>query len=142
MASELKTYDPKNVSVAFGGVLLGGFAEGSVVTAKRMNPTWSSKSGTDGEVVRSRSNDKRGEIKVSLMQTSGSNLVLSGMLAIDEATNGGVYPLLIKDNNGKTVWGAAEAWIQGFPDSQFEGEAGAREWTIECAELLGVEGGN
>ena len=76
------------------------------------------------------------------MCSSDLNEVLTGLAVLDELSNGGVVPVLIKDNSGNSIWGAAEAWIVKMPDSEYAKEAGAREWKIQCAELIGVEGGN
>lgn len=138
----LKTYDSKQVSIVFGGFLLSGFAEDRMVTVQRSSETWSKKTGTDGEVTRSKSNDKSGEVTFHLMQTAAANAVLSGLAIADELTNAGVVPLLVKDNSGASLFAAAEAWITKPPEAEFAKEAGSREWVIHCAEIEWFEGGN
>ena len=140
--SDLKTYDPKLVIVVVGGVLMSGFAEGSLVKVERNTDTYKLVIGTDGEGTRSRTNDRSGKITISLMQTSFSNAVLSGFAQLDETANAGVVPVTITDLNGASLYHADNAWVLKPPAGEHGKEAKAREWVLETDRLDWFEGGN
>jgi hypothetical protein len=67
----------------------------------------------------------------------------SALLNLDsEAPNGaGILPLYIRDRNGRSLYTAPEAWLEGFGDVSFDGEPTARDWVIGVARLLNFTGG-
>jgi len=136
------TYDPKKVSVIVSGRQITGFADGTFINVTRDTESFTDNVGSDGEVARTRSNDNRGSIVITLQQISDSNDFLSQLLAADELNGGGVFNVLVRDQLGRAIYQAAEAWIQKPADSEFAREAGSREWTIRCAELIPFVGGN
>lgn len=138
----VKTYDPKQIIVTFGGNILSGFADGTFVTAERNEDMWTTQIGTDGEDTRSKSNNRSGSITVSLMQTSDSNAVLSALALTDEASNSAALPLQIKDNSGNTLLIAETAWIKKMPSVEYGREAGPREWVFETGVLVMNVAGN
>lgn len=138
----VKTYDPKQVLVTFGGFTLSGFADGSFVTVERLEDAWSMQIGTDGEGTRSKSNNRSGSITIQLMQTSDSNQTLTALALADELSNSSALPLMVKDNSGTTICVAETAWIKKMPSSEFAREAGPREWVLETDNLVMNLGGN
>ena len=138
----LKTYNCKDVSVIVGARVLTGFAEDSKVVLARTSDAFTSVVGTDGEVTRAKSNDKRGTITISLMQSSDDNDFLSALANADELSGAGVTNVLVKDNSGRALHSAPEAWVQKQPDCEYNREAGSREWILECAQLNNTIGGN
>lgn len=71
---------------------------------------------------------------LTLKQSSPSNDVLSGFMAIDEATNAGVVPVLIKDLSGNSIYFGAQAWINQYANSTFGKDISDRQWTLTLAE--------
>lgn len=138
----VKTYDPANVIVIFAGIQISGYPDGAFVNIGRLNDTFTDGSGADGEGWRSKSNDKRGICTLTLSQTSASNDALSALAALDELSGDGVGPLLVKDNNGTSLYAAETAWIQKVPDSEFSKEVGEREWIIKTDNLKVFIGSN
>lgn len=141
---EAKFYDPDQVVVYFAGGLIQGFADGEFITVEMLSDGFGDVVGTDGEVARSKSNDRRANVVIKLLQTSASNLFLSGIHTADlNAPNGaGVGSLLIQDLQGNTLINAVSSWIVKYPAASFDRTAKSREWTIRCASLTVVEGGN
>lgn len=137
----LKTYNFKDVAVIFGTRALSGFAEAGV-TATRAEDSFTDSAGADGEVSRSRTNDRRGNIEITLQQTSDSNDFLSESIVADENSGAGVKPITIKDSNGTTLAFAREAWVLKPADTGLARESGDRVWTIRCAALDIFVGGN
>ena len=131
----VKSYDPKDVVVNVGGVPMQGFADGTYINVTRSNDSFTSVSGADGEVARAKSNDKRGEMTLTLLQTSLSNDVLSGFAKLDEAANAGVVPIIIKDLTGLTVLFSGNGWIKKPADFERGKEIANAEWSLELADM-------
>ncbi len=140
----LKVYDPDQVVVMFAGLPIRGYADGTFVTIEQVSEAFTEVVGSDGEVTRTKNNDRRCSIKFTLMQSSDSNDVLSAIHNLDlEAPNGvGVAPLAIKDMSGRFQFVAPEAWVKKAPNAEFGKEAGPREWELCCNDPKRFDGGN
>ncbi len=138
----IKTFDPKKVIIAIGGVSMSGFADGSYIKVARDGDSFMKKVGVDGEVSRARNNDRSGSIVLTLMQTSASNDVLSAFNNVDEQTNDGIVPVLITDLSGRSTFFSGYAWIKKPADSEFGKEVGTREWTLDTGSVDVFVGGN
>jgi len=139
-----REYDSNAVVVSVGGADIEGFASGAIVTIEQLTDDYLEVVGTTGEVVRSRSNDRRATVTIRLMQTSPSNDILSAISNADlNAPNGvGVTSLYIRDMNGRALYSAASCWIARPPQVTFDQTAQPREWLVRCAELVRLDGGN
>ena len=114
MSGYPQTYAPGEVVVTFGASIITGFGD-EIVSAKRNVPLNSMVVGADGESAFVRSADRTGEVKVTLKQTSMSNLTLSSIVQLDELVGGQVRPLMLADNNGNLLW-AGEGRLAGYPE--------------------------
>lgn len=138
----VKTYDPKGVSLIIGGHIVQGYADGSFVKVARNNDAYTTKVGADGEPSRTKNNDKSGTVEITILQSSASNDVLSGYALADELNNGGQVPVLVKDNNGTSIYVSESGWVKKIPDADLGKEMGERTWVIECGSLDMFVGGN
>jgi hypothetical protein len=143
MPAVTKFYDPDQVLVYFAGQLIQGFADGEYITVEMLSDAFSDVVGTDGEVARSKGNDRRATVTIKLLQTSASNLFLSSVHINDLNTpaGAGVGTFLMQDLQGGTFV-QSEGWIVKFPDNSMDRTATAREWQIRLARADRVEGGN
>lgn len=130
-----KTYDPKQISIIVGTRAITGFADGSFVTVRRNEDAFTVQIGADGEGVRSKTNNRSGQIEIVLQQGSDENDFLSELALADELSNGGIVPMLVKDNLGNSKYAAESAWVKKAPDSEFAKETGSRTWIFETAQL-------
>ena len=132
----MKDYDSSRVTVTFGPNLLTGFAKGSRVEIT-FPDQFTKQVGSDGEVMRSKSNDGTAQVKIKLAQTSFSNDALSAVYSADRLApfGVGVLPLMILDLNGTTLFAAPQAWITKLPDASFDSDAGSREWVLDTGDL-------
>jgi hypothetical protein len=139
----VKTYDPKKIDIIFAGIRIGGFADGTFLKIAPKSPRFTSKSGVDGEVTRSRMHDTRRDVEFTLMQTSETNDRLSAVFKADvDSVNGeGVGAFMVQDRNGSTLI-EGTAYITTDPDAEFAGEAGPRVWKLELVEGSATHGGN
>ena len=141
----LKVYDANEVTVNVAGLPIeSGFDDGEFVRIEQEAEDFIDKVGTDGEVTRSKTNDRRATITILLMQSSDGNALLSGLNNLDRlAGNGaGVGPFLVRDRQGTALYAGAECWISKPPDVSFDREPTAREWTLRVASLERFDGGN
>ncbi len=137
----VQTYDPKDVAVSIDGKLITGFGE-DMISAERENPQVDDLSGAQGDVARVMTNDKRGTVTITLLQTSPSNLILSDLANLDGVDGANkVFPLMIKDNRGDDIIQAEDAWISQPPRTVYNKSVEAREWTIRAGKLEMVIGG-
>jgi hypothetical protein len=136
------TFRPQDVTVAFNGVPISGFADGTFVAWARNSQAYNIRVGSQGEGGRAGSGDKSGTITLTLLATSPVNGVLSALAAEDENTGNGIGLLAVKDLSGATVILAESAWVQKRPDGELSNEVTAREWVFETDVLEIFDGGN
>jgi len=138
------TYDFDQVTVALGPIIIDGFQDGEGVTIEPGAETFTHVVGTDGKVTRSKTLNRTATVTIKLMQSSAANDLLSALHVVDrDAPNGaGVVTLFIRDDSGRALYKASEAWISSPPSVTFDREATAREWIISCSKLERVDGGN
>ena len=129
----VRTYDPANVIITIGGVAMSGFSDGTFLEVDRNEPTWNLVVGADGLATRGKTNNFSGTLTLTLKQSSPSNDVLSGFMAIDEATNAGIVPIFVKDLSGNSTYFAAQGWVTQYANSTFGKDISDRQWVISLA---------
>ncbi len=142
-----KIYDSNEVTAIICGLPIEsgrGEEGGSFLKVAMLTDAFVDVVSLDGEATRSKTNDNRADVTLTLMSSSSSNALLSALHVADKAAgNGaGVGPLLIKDNQGNTLYAAPSCWIVKFPDFDFAQKATPVEWTIRVASLIAFIGGN
>ena len=140
----LGTYDPSQVAIIFGRLPITGFADGTFVSIEQNEDSFSLQIGTDGDGCRSKTNNQSIRVTFTLGQWSASNDTLSAQHNLDvlSPSGDGIAPLLVKDNSGRTLVAAENAWIVKPAPAEFGREAGPREWIIESDRALQNIGGN
>ncbi len=131
------TYDSDQIAILFGAIKVeSGFADGSFCKISHDEKRFTYVVGTDGSVTRSKTQNRVAKVSLFLMQSSPLNDQLSAMVILDElAPNGaGIAPFGLKDVNGTTLVGCLHAWIEGFPEMEYDRSAKQREWTIILAD--------
>lgn len=139
--SGFRTYDPKAHTFSLGGLILHGYAENKWLSAKRKSALFVSVAGASGEVVRSKMNDRRGEIEFVALAGSSVNDQLSALITLDDHTGQGVGAFTGVDGNGTTVLHAPNAWVTAYPDVELAKEIGEVIWKIECDAFAIFRGG-
>lgn len=132
----MKQYSFLNTILLINGVEIDGFDEGDdVITLERLGDSASHKIGTDGEMSVSISADRSGSVKFRLMQTSTSNLYLSGLISAQE--NGAFVPIFVqfRDTKGNDFGSGTQGYITK-PATMTRGTAvNAQEWIIMVERL-------
>ena len=137
----MKNYDPSQIVIAFRGLTVQGFADGTFVKVSRNADTFSAKIGANGDTTRVRNRDRTGKVVVTLQAESPSNDDFSAAALLDETTGLGTGPLLVKNLNGTTIYEAQVAWVGKPADGEYAKDATTREWTLECEVLRMYSGG-
>jgi len=138
----LKTYAPDSVVINFAGAILTGYAEGSFITVERETDGFNKVTGADGLTTRVKSANRSGSVTLTLAQSSDANAILSALQIADDLTRGGVFPLLVKDVSGNSLFTAEQAWIRKSANAEFSSDFTGRQWVIDCAEISMLHGGN
>lgn len=136
------TFRPQDVTVAFNGVPISGFADGTFVAWDRNNDSYRIRVGSAGEAGRANSGDRSGTVTVTLLSTSPVNGVLSALAKVDEDSGDGVGLLAVVDLSGATLIKAESAWIRKPPAGEMSNEVTTREWVFETDVLEIFDGGN
>lgn len=142
MTAPLYHFDPKDLLVTFGEVLVEGFADDSYLTIDQVEDDAQIYVGADGQGTRSMSNNNAATIELVLAASSPTNALLSALSKVDRTTGKGVRALLIKDKNGNDLFLAAKAWIQRRPRREWGKQQGARTWTFATHDLDDLDGGS
>lgn len=131
------TYDPADVSLSFGSVLItGGYMDGTFISVERNEDGSTLTKGAAGDGVRTISNNRSGMVTLTLQAESAFNDLLYAIYLADESRAAdGVFPLSITNANGTIVAFATDAYIKKVPTMEFAQEASGREWVFECNEI-------
>jgi hypothetical protein len=142
----LKRYDAAQVTLVFMGLLIdSGFADGEFLTIEQSAPDYEVVVGTDGQVGRSRTNNRHAVIKLKLMHTSDGNTLLGALsnLGILAANGADIGPMLVRDRvSGTCMYTAANCWIAKPPDVSYDNKITMREWELQCDELVRIDTGS
>lgn len=130
----VKTYNPKEVTVALGSHIVTGFADDSFITIEANGDGVSKVVGCDGEVARSISPDGTYKVKLSVLQTSDTSSWLQERYAQDRDTGDGMFSVLIKDLKGGLVFSAESAWPIKPASRVFGKGQNNREWELDTGE--------
>ena len=145
MSAELTgTYNPSEVVVTVGGVILSGFSDGDHITARRNEDVSTMRAGNDGGVGRAINPNQSGEFEFKLLQTSSANDALSALVNADDLVNAGKsqFPITVMDGSGRSLAVATQCWVKTLPEMTFSKETGERVWVFSAADLKLFVGGN
>lgn len=126
----VRTYSPDRVMVLVSGAPMSGFAEDTFVEITPLADLSTMQVGADGEVARSIGTNKCCTVALTLQQTSPSNDILTGILELDAATGAAIFPLMVQDLIGRTMFAVSQAWISKRPPLVFAREVSDRTWEI------------
>ncbi len=137
----IQTFNPKELFVAVGGILLTGFAP-QMIRVERDTTVAFENRGVEGEIARYLSEDRRGNIVITLLATSPSNLVLSTFINADELLGTNAFPVIIKDGGGQSldVVVAPICWVLSHAPINYSNGVEVREWTIRSTSIRILEG--
>lgn len=132
----LKDYNLAHCIMLVDGLPVSGFSDGDAVTIEYESDIWSEIVGSDGEVTRSATNDRRALITFNLMSTSSLNAFFRAkVLAARNAGTGDTFSFMLKDlNTGEQVV-SSQTWVKADPGLTKGREASEREWACMGADV-------
>ncbi len=142
---ETRTYDPNEVTIVVGAILVDGFADGTFVSVEWDEDAFTKTIGAGGEVCRARSNNNGASVTLTLLQSSAANDLLSALHNADKLSPGGdgIVPFIMKDGTGRTVISAEKCWVRKPATVTYGREVENREWTIDTGDMVPANiGGN
>jgi len=129
----LGKYDPDQVVIQVGPIIVSGYADGTFVSIERDdNEINKGHAGAGGEVSRTKNNNRMGTITFTLKQTSPSHRSL--MLLKESDIN---FPMSVVNNSDRKFSAlSAESWFKTEPPREFGDEESMVEYQIACANLI------
>lgn len=138
----LATYVPDEVVAIMGNHIIGGWQNGTRISAEQPDDTWTTHNGTD-LISRSLTYTGLFIVTLTLQQTSESNDRLSFFHNQDVITRIGFKEFSITDFAGTSKLMSPNAFIMKLPTQDNAVEVGTREWAIICPDVTGaIVGGN
>ena len=139
----LFSYIPESVNCLIGGIIpVEGFVDGTFISVDKDEMPYSSIRMPDGTIARKKNNSQTYTITITLHNGAETNNLLTKMWQIDELTDRGKFPLLIKDQSGSDLLFSTESWIEGIPSMTKSNAIDSRVWVIKSAYALINVGGN
>ncbi|MCM3488779.1 DUF3277 family protein [Alkalihalophilus marmarensis] len=121
------TYNFNDTALIVDGVFITGFADGTGISAEKLEDNFTTKTTADGIPVTSESNDKRGLITVTLDQTSPSLSYLNS-----KANSKDEYSAWVIAPNEKA--GGSRARVRKPANKEFGKESSERTFEIEVLD--------
>lgn len=117
----VQAYDASICHAVRDGKTITGFGEGTFITAQKNNQTMSAKTNAQGEVFWAKSNDKMGQVVITLMQDSAWVKILN-------AENGKIAPLWV--TRGTEQFGGNQAAVEKIANVTLSNTVEARQFTF------------
>lgn len=132
----VKTYDAKQLTITFDGIIVNDFADGDFVSISGMLENFENVVGADGSENRNNKNLTGVDVAITVSQTSTTNDLFSAKHIADKLNNSGKGALLIKDLNGTSILSSGQAYIKGFADATFGNALGTRTWNFRAPNAI------
>ena len=136
-------YCPESVNCLIAGFIpIEGFVDGTFISVDKDEMPYSSVRMPDGTIARKYNNSQTYTITITLHNGAETNNLLTKMWQVDEITQRGKFPLLIKDQSGSDLLFSTESWIEGIPSLTKSNAIDSRVWVIKSAFATINVGGN
>jgi hypothetical protein len=139
----LFNYVPESVQCLIAGFIpIEGYVDGTFISVDKDEMPYSSVRMPDGTIARKYNNSQTYTITITLHNGAETNNLLTKMWQVDEITQRGKFPLLIKDQSGSDLLFSTESWIEGIPSLTKSNAIDSRVWVIKSAYAVINIGGN
>jgi hypothetical protein len=130
-------YSPDDVKVLVAGLLdISGFVNGTFVTVDKDVMPFKSIRTPDGSVARLYDNDQTYTIRITVHSGSVANDFLTKLWQLDEITQRGKFPLLIKDLSGTDLFFSTTTWIEELPQLVKSTSVDGRTWVLRSSQAV------
>jgi len=135
--ANLFNYVPDSVQCLIGGLLpVRGFVDGTFISVNKDTMPFTSAKTPDGTMARLYNSDQTYTITLTLHCGSDSNDVLTKFWQLDEITQRGKFPLLIKDPSGSDLFFSTNTWIEGIPSLSKSASVDSRVWILRSSQAI------
>lgn len=110
----------------------GGRGKDTFLEIEEDEDTVTYQKGIDGEGVFSFTQGGPTTLKVTLLQVSAGNAILSALFLAAEEANGLTYPVYYEDRKGTSKGAASAAAIKKLPPEKYGKESDEVTWEIIC----------
>lgn len=139
----IHSYSPEEVDFLIAGLVpVRGFVDGTFIDIRKNVTPYGLHTSTDGLNSRVYRNSNTYTAQITLSSTSESNEILTKIWQLDEITQMGKFPIIIKDNFGSSLFFSATAWIQQPADMYYSNRITDRVWIFQCTQCTFTVGGN
>lgn len=136
-------YCPDEVNVLIAGIFpVKGFVDGTFVEVTKDVVPFSSHRTSDGVVSRVYNRDQTYTIRLTITSASQSNDVLTKFWQLDEISQKGKFPLIIKDVSGTDLFFSTTTWIEEPPSIVKSQTVDERTWILRSTQAFVNIGGN
>jgi len=139
MADSLPVYSAREVSVAWGLILMDGFSSDNIVSFAYNTDLTTETIGADGKLATSVTPDRSGTVTVELMQTSNSTKELAALLAYqnNQSDTSAIIKadFAVSDPSGSTLCIARNAYLKTAPEVGLGVEQGTHEWVLYSEKI-------
>jgi len=136
-------YDPSSVYVFIAGLLqVEDVTDGTFIEVTKDSDLFNTTVSADGQVYRMKTPGNTYTVTLSLQSVSKSSEVLQYLSVADQLTGVAMFPLIIKDTKGSSLFFATSCWVQSQPTLSFSQNVEARVWTIKATGVTTVFGNN
>jgi hypothetical protein len=137
------TYSPEDVDVLIAGFYkVEGLAEGTFIEISKDTMPLTSQRTTDGMVSRKRVTNSTYTVDISVMASSPANNLFTRLWRVDELTNLGKFPLLVKDGRGTGYFFSPTTWIETLPSIKYGTGMETNTWVLRAHNGIFNVGGN
>jgi len=123
-------YDPQRVHTVVDGTEITGFAEGTMITASRMEDKRDIYVGAQGNHTFTKNANDAAEVTITLQGNSQANSKLEELYNQDEPFS---FACVDQNVSGDVSAYGSECVVQSLPDFEKGGELEEREWTLIVA---------
>lgn len=132
----IASYSPDEVHCLVFGIPMYGFADGGFITVNKDVAPFTTIKTPDGTIARLYNRDQTYTITLTLHRGSVSNDVLTKLWQLDEVTQLGKFPVLIKDLSGSDLFFSATTWIEGLPIMSQSTNYDVRTWVLKSSSAV------
>ena len=131
-----KTFDPKLVNITAGSSPIRGLSADSMVKIERVDPElYKFDVDSYGTLTRHKNQNNACIVTITLTQASDGNDIFSTYMQVDKQNDAALFPLTIRDGNGKSAFFSKSCFVHKSPTVDLAGENKNREWEIIASDM-------
>lgn len=141
--ADIFNYCPDKVTMIVAGLFtVEGFVNGTFIDISKDVMPFTSTRTPDGTVARMYNNDQTYTITITLTNGASFNSILTKLWQVDEITQRGKFPVLVKDQSGEDLFFSSTTWIEQLPSMTKSVSVDSRVWVLRSSQAVISYGGN